>query len=72
VAKHHHAIADAIGEQDEVKASELMREHLDWLEPQYRRVWRGPGERRVEDGVSVLGDGGSATGLTRGLPASPE
>lgn len=46
VARQHRSIATAIAEQDSERASELMRAHLEWLEPRYRKVWREPGERR--------------------------
>ncbi|SRR5216683_1959487 len=45
VGRHHRAIADAVGEQDCDLAAQLMAEHLEWLTPRYRRVWRG-GARR--------------------------
>lgn len=46
VTRHHRGIATAIEQRDEELAAELMREHLEWLEPRYRKVWRGPGEPR--------------------------
>lgn len=45
VTRQHRAIAEAIAEHDAAGAAELMRDHLEWLEPRYRRVWRGPREQ---------------------------
>ncbi|MGC9963002.1 MAG: GntR family transcriptional regulator [Acidimicrobiales bacterium] len=47
VSRHHRAIGKAIRDRDEGRAGDLMRDHLDWLEPHYRRVWREPGEPRT-------------------------
>lgn len=46
VARQHLAIAKAIRQRDQEGSSDLMRKHLDWLAPRYRKVWRGPGEHR--------------------------
>jgi GntR family transcriptional repressor for pyruvate dehydrogenase complex len=42
VSRHHHEIARAIHDQAGDLAAGLMAEHLAWLEPCYRRVWRDP------------------------------
>jgi GntR family transcriptional repressor for pyruvate dehydrogenase complex len=42
VSRHHRAIARAVHDQAGDLAAELMAEHLAWLEPCYRRVWREP------------------------------
>jgi DNA-binding FadR family transcriptional regulator len=41
VLRHHRAIAVAVQEQECDLAAQLMAEHLEWLTPRYRRVWRG-------------------------------
>jgi len=47
VTRQHRAIAYAIQARDSALADRLMHEHLDWLHPRYRRVWRAgaPDER---------------------------
>jgi DNA-binding FadR family transcriptional regulator len=45
VTRQHRAIAKAIRNGDGANASALMAEHLAWLEPRYRRIWRGPARR---------------------------
>jgi GntR family transcriptional repressor for pyruvate dehydrogenase complex len=45
VTRQHRAIAEAVRNGDSSKASTLMAEHLAWLEPRYRRIWRGPAKR---------------------------
>jgi DNA-binding FadR family transcriptional regulator len=46
VTRQHRAIGRAVRDGDGARASELMAEHLAWLEPRYRRIWREPVDRR--------------------------
>jgi DNA-binding FadR family transcriptional regulator len=66
VTRQHRAIAKAVLKNDSSKASELMAEHLAWLEPRYRRVWRGPAERGKLSEITLPLRSGSAVG-TSGL-----
>ena len=43
--RQHRAIGRAVRDGDGARASELMAEHLAWLEPRYRRIWRDPVDR---------------------------
>lgn len=43
VDRHHQAISGAVRDQDGDLAAQLMAEHLEWLTPRYRRVWRWQG-----------------------------
>lgn len=42
IVSQHRDIANAIEAGDPDRSAELMREHLEWLRPSYRMVWRAP------------------------------
>jgi DNA-binding FadR family transcriptional regulator len=42
IVRQHQGIADAITAGDADQSGELMRQHLEWLRPNYRTVWAPP------------------------------